>query len=84
MGQHPGNERLLGVDCITCLNGHTLGEDFGGLYDLTHGATLAIVEPALLTYKLKNTCRGWCGLPRKYGRWRARTTARWRWKASNA
>ena len=48
-----GMSGLLGVDRITCLNGHTLGEDFGGLYDLTHGATLAIVEPALLTYKLE-------------------------------
>lgn len=48
-----GMSGLLGVDRITCLNGHALGEDFGGLYDLTHGATLAIVEPALLTYKLE-------------------------------
>lgn len=48
-----GISGLLGVDRITCLNGHALGEDFGGLYDLTHGATLAIVEPALLTYKLE-------------------------------
>lgn len=44
---------LVGVDRITCLNAHSLGEDFGGLYDLTHGATLAIVEPALLTYKVE-------------------------------
>ena len=44
---------LVGMDRITCLNAHSLGEDFGGLYDLTHGATLAIVEPALLTYKVE-------------------------------
>lgn len=43
---------LVGMDRKTCLNGHGLGEDFGGLYDLTHGATLAIVEPALLRFKL--------------------------------
>ena len=43
---------LVGMDRITCLNAHALGEDFGGLYDLTHGATLAIVEPALLKYKV--------------------------------
>ena len=26
---------LVGMDRITCLNAHSLGEDFGGLYDLS-------------------------------------------------